>query len=576
MAVVLLVGWMVLISLIPKPSLVISESTTRITGPLTADGQIDFLKAWEQRSYPPELATDDNGFRVFVRLFGNVGNYNNVSDEDREFYRLQKYEKLGLDPNIPPTLALPMDPDKVIEEFYKAQGEEYLDDLFPIEIGVTYSSEEITEVLEQRDRNKEEKKYRERENNQWDRPWTLEEYPMLADWVNEIDAPLDAIADAVRKPIFCFPLLQSPESVQLDMPQHMLGLRLSDVQASRDIARVFQARATYRIGQGNIDGAIDDQLMMFRLGRLIPQRGILVQYLVGISVEAMARGIAVGANPEHPLTEQQIRRILEGLNALPSRAPFSDAFESERFMTLSSTQYLDMTENKHWFRKRAYDINIVYRRLNELFDALQEPPPRLKYHAILEEAETLVQRAGTMTWWDRFVLWMTPGHVVVETAIADMLIALVAPAITASEEAVRRSECTENMQRLALAILLYQLEHGMMPDKNWATQIEKYLGENPEQYFSCPSNPAPEEHTTYAMVQYGDELPTNPDTLLLVELTESVPLREAVVSVDEVLARQRVGSSHAGRMNVAYRSGAVRFVSADAEEAELLRMLGRE
>jgi hypothetical protein len=132
------------------------------------------------------------------------------------------------------------------------------------------------------------------------------------------------------------------------------------------------------------------------------------------------------------------------------------------------------------------------------------------------------------------------------------------------------------MQRLALAILLYQLEHGKLPDENWAVQIEKYLGEDAERYFSCSSNPVPKGMTTYAMVQYGDELPTNLDTILLVELAESVPLDKAVITVDEVLARQRTGSSHTGGMNVAHRSGAVRRLSENTEEVELLRMLGQE
>ena len=546
LVVLILFGWTVLISFIPKPVLVISEETTYVTGPLTTEGYIDFFKAWEQRSYPPEFATDDNGYRVFVRLFGDAG-YDG-KPEDHEFYRLQKYEKLGLDPNVPPTLVLPLHPNKAIEEFYKAQGKEYL----------------------------------EREHNQWDRPWTLEDYPMLADWVNEIDIPLDAIAETVRKPIFFFPLLQCPESAQSGKPQHMLELRLPGVQASREIAQIFQARATFRIGQGNIDGAIDDQLTMLHWGRQVATTGsIIVQHLVGVSMEAMARAIPVGANPERPLTEQQIRRILEGLNALPPRTPFTDVFEIERFITLSSIQYIDMTENKHLFRKRAYDINIVYRRLNELFDAMQEPPPQTKYHAILEEAETNCEKQATITIWDKFVLWMTPGHTVVETAIADMFIALVAPAISAGAEAVHRAECSENMQRLALAILLYQHEHGTMPDENWTTQIEKYLGENPEQYFSCPSNLPPvgasaEGKTPYALVQYGDKLPTNPHVLLLIELAEAVPLGEAVISADEVLARQRTGSVHSGGTVVAHRSGAVRFLPSNTEEAELRRMLGRE
>ena len=49
-----------------------------------------------------------------------------------------------------------------------------------------------------------------------------------------------------------------------------------------------------------------------------------------------------------------------------------------------------------------------------------------------------------------------------------------------------------------------------------------------------------------------------------------------VISVDEVLACQRMGSVHSDRINVAYRNGAVRSLSSSTAEAELLRMLGRE
>jgi len=54
--------------------------------------------------------TNDNGFRMFVQLFGNVG-----ETADSEFYRLQKYEKLGLDPHVPPTLTLPPEPYEILK-----------------------------------------------------------------------------------------------------------------------------------------------------------------------------------------------------------------------------------------------------------------------------------------------------------------------------------------------------------------------------------------------------------------------------------------------------------------------------
>jgi len=68
---------------------------------------------------------------------------------------------------------------------------------------------------------------------------------------------------------------------------------------------------------------------------------------------------------------------------------------------------------------------------------------------------------------------------------------------------------------------------------------------------------------------------TNPDTLLLIELLEPVPLDEAVISVGEVLARERTGSLHPDGMNVVQRMGVVSFLLAETDETELLRLLGR-
>jgi len=295
-AMMLLLVWIVVIRV---PPLIISEETTRITGPLTADGRIDFFKALEQWSYPPEIATDDNGFRIFVRLFGDVS-----ETRGNEFYRVQRYEKLGLDPNIPPTLVFPPPPHEVVAAYYEAKGEEAPADL----------------------------------RRRQDEPWPLEQFPMLADWYNDINAPLDAIADAIRSPVFFTPLLQSEESVLSGRPQNPLTMIVPDVHLFREIARLYHARATHRIDQGDIDGAIDDKLTIHRLGRLVSYDGPLVQYLVGVAIEGIAMFIPVDANPQYPLTEAQIQRILDGLDALPARAPINHPLEWERYMGLGSIQ----------------------------------------------------------------------------------------------------------------------------------------------------------------------------------------------------------------------------------------------
>jgi hypothetical protein len=535
------------------PPFVVSETTTRITGPLTDDGQIDFLKALEQQFYPPELATDDNGFRIFVRQFGNISEQSG-SWETNEFNRKQKYKKLGLDPDIPPTLEFPQDPGEIYRYALEAKGEKIENNFFKYGQNV----------------------------------WTLEDYPMLADWIKEIDEPLDAIAEAIHKPVYYVPLMQSRYSVMTGEPENLFFILLPDIQICRQIARLFQTRAAYRIGQGNIDGAIDDKLTIHRLGRHIGQ-GCPVQHLVGIAIEGTAGAIPLGANPEHPLTKEQVKRLLASFDTLPPRMPIEKVYEWERHFGLSVIQssHRSATFSGDWGwdswslithnnrMSAPYPLftfscnwNIVYRRMNEFYDMLQEPPPRMELQSKWKTVEANTR--SSLALFSR--LWTSSGR---GEQLADVLIALFGPAVDAMDGAVQRMECSENMQRLSWAILLYYLEHDKMPDENWAAQIAQYLGENPEQYSSCPSHPSPRGYTTYALVQYGDTVSAESDLLLLVELKEPVPMNKAIISADEVLERQRTGSRHTGGMNTTHKSGAIRFLSEAVKEEELERLLGR-
>ena len=78
----------------------ISPETTFITEPLTSCGkQVDYFLALEQLLYPPEMKTDDNGYRMILQSFGLPEGRNEYSEN----LRRQFYEKLGLDPDVEPT-----------------------------------------------------------------------------------------------------------------------------------------------------------------------------------------------------------------------------------------------------------------------------------------------------------------------------------------------------------------------------------------------------------------------------------------------------------------------------------------
>ena len=554
----------------------ISKETTYFLEPLTADGQIDYFKALELRNYPPEMKTDENGYRIFVRQFGDLRERESKSNpEDTEFYRLQKYEKLGLDPTIPPTLTLPEEPYKVYEDFYAANNEN------PDEAGVPvkYQETAIGKTC----------------------PWTLEDYPMFADWVNQIDEPLDAIAEAIRKPVFFFPYLQTHESAQSGQPMCLFWMLLPDVQLSRGIARIFSARATYRIGQGDIDGAIEDKLTLHRFGRLMSQKSRMVQHLVGLAIEGMAAAIPVGANPEHPLTVQQIQRIVEGLDALPPRPALEDAYEWERCIALSCLQAIARNQvalsyiasldfyanppNTDWYTVflHSSNLNIAYRQVNEAFDAMLALPS--------DEFETKMNTiAQWTTSWDTIPKLLTANG---RGMIAgDLLVAMLIPATRVLEEATQRSRCAENMQRLTLALLLYEKEHGALPDGDWREALKTVDGrQQTAANFRCPScRDLAENETTYVMIGDVPDSVSSPNQILIAEVLQPqkfgegdgrLPFEKATFWYRGI-ARPRelhpkdfdgLGSYHAGGCNFGFRNGAVRFIAKTIKPEELQKLL---
>jgi len=396
--------------------------------------------------------------------------------------------------------------------------------------------------------------------------------------------------------VFYPPLLLTPEATQRAVPPELFSILLGETTRtynfSSRIIQHFSARAGYRIAQGNIDGAIDDTISILRWSRYVARTGTLIQYIIGFAFEERARTIPIGGNPEHPLTEQQIRRFLAELDALPPHRPFTEAVEWDRHMVLSWAQLMSIGDTQGaspaqllsalsgleldspYLMLSGFNWNVVFRRINEVYDAVQEPLPRATLDSILNEIGEPPSGRGAMIGRVLYSFLIPGGK---DTLLADTFTAILAPVAAIQIEQLQRYGCADNLQRLALAILLYQLEHGTVPGENWAEQIAEYLGEDAEQYFSCPANPSPEGFTSYALVQYG--VPPGDavaGSLLLIELTEPVPMGEAVISVDEVLARQRTGSLHPGGMNVAHRSGAVQFLSSHVGEAELLRLLGQE
>jgi len=203
---------------LPTP-LRISEEMTYSTSPLMSDGKrIDYFRAWEERAYPPEMKTDENGYRMFLRSFG-------LPDEYSDSQKKQFYEKLGLDADVD------AEPTHTIRAPYRYLGKDW-EDHKPYDEALCRGY------------------------------WTLDEFPQLADWLAENSDSIDKLGEALRKPVFRVPLVRESETSLLS---ETLTLNIRHYQQFRAFARAVACRAYYRMGIGDIDGAIEDTLTAYRL-----------------------------------------------------------------------------------------------------------------------------------------------------------------------------------------------------------------------------------------------------------------------------------------------------------------------
>jgi prepilin-type processing-associated H-X9-DG protein len=192
--------------------------------------------------------------------------------------------------------------------------------------------------------------------------------------------------------------------------------------------------------------------------------------------------------------------------------------------------------------------------------------------------------------------------------VIPVMIALLLPAVQAAREAARRSQCTNNLKQIALAMHNYATVYGCFPpaatydkdgkpllswrvlilpyleqgtlynqfhlDEAWDSPNNKPLGDQMPTTLRCPSEPETNRVTTYQVVVDPSALFTGKpsgvpisavtdgtsNTLMVVEGTSPVPWSKpedlSLKSADPLLG---MGSKHPGGFNASMADGSVRF-----------------
>jgi hypothetical protein len=582
-AVLLFLGGMA-INLFTDAPLTISPETTYITEPRTVDGKwVDYVAAVEQRRYPAEMRTDDNGARVIVRALGPGPDRSPAASA-------QIYEKLGL---VLTTSTLKYEePWKFLGRFVEQQ-----EALGTIPADKTAS--EWTGELDAR----------------MDRPWSLDELPMMGPWLKENGPALDLVAHAVRRPAFCFPYFREEDSTPV------FYLDLVDIQRLRAFVRGFAARAHYRLAIGDVDGAIDDVVAAAHLGRRLQIDGFYMELLVGIALESIAHSIGAAASLNHPPSEEQLRRMMDELNSLPARSKFDVFLKNERYGLLDYIQSAAKGDRSDLVGEsmqlsRLRDTGLPVEQFGLDWTAIMR-------HVNVEYENLLKGRASPASPSEWGWLFRGPRSVL----LASELVQGHFGSVDAIREAMHKSVCQQRLHRISLAMLLYERQHGTLPPActvdasgnrlhSWRVLLLPQLGESElfsqirldepwdsphnrafhtaaDHLYHCPSHGLAPGETMYAVVEgagapfdgpvgrtLSDFGPDSADMILVVERTEAanwmnptreVPLANAKLGINvRGASGVGLGSVHPGGMQAGLRSGGVEFLSENMD----LRYLG--
>ncbi len=473
----------------PKPqetALEISPETTLITEPLTADGKrVDYLKAYEQQAYPPGWNTDQNGFRLLVEKFGVeadslMGVIDQTPEEQKRIYAKRMYEKLGLD--SAPKLAEPV---RDTYDFLRERDKKTHDSDFD----TWYKRAQLTNS-----------------------PWTLKDLPELEPWLEEVAPKLEIVKEAFDKPVFCIPAV----SVYGDHPTLSQCDLIAFLQRYREYARALNERAYFRIGTGDMDGAIDDIITIKKIGYHLGQQKMIIPIQVGLAISGIADYTGVDANLQSQASREQLERLLKASHEWQFECDLKTAEMENRYFALDLLQRMATEEDIksvidpfffplsfffvfdekergkmrdeqygpfYRMASRINDWNPVLERFNKVCDG-NETIDLKEFYDI--EAEL---RGKTSEEWNTFDDSQMTDDERAEFFAQLFRARFCSPnTVPLLREAVARNQCTNNLRQIGLAMLLYHEDYGALPpaftvDRNgkrlhgWRVLLLPYLGE---------------------------------------------------------------------------------------------------
>lgn len=428
-----------------KPALpfTIGYDTTRITGPLKADGTVDYLAALNVSAFKG-VTKENNAAVLIAQAIGPE-----IFDAP---VRAQGFKALGMEEPKGTFLKTDFADEKA---FQFAQGN----------------------------------------------LWQAKDHPELAAWLKENEKPLSLLVQASNRSRFYMPVLAQSDD------QGLFGTPLPQLARLKSGCKMLIVRANLATAEGRTADAWADIQAVYRLGELVNQSQHLIGRLVAIAFSSMADTGAQNLTTSGRLDSKTAKEFLldtvkmgYGISVIPvidngERFCFLDT--AERLSTGkesvlgqlagtgpsdSSSKFDAFLESKVNEKRADVDWNVVLTDVNREYDELL---------AILRN-KNLKQRKEQYAKWIEALNGLSasipasmanPSPTQATSMMSKLLISILMPSLGKSQEIVERGEAKRALTVQSLALAAYKADKGRYPQK-LDELVPAYLKSLPKDLFS--------------------------------------------------------------------------------------------
>lgn len=463
------------------PLITISPETTRISGPIGDDGYVMYLEALRRKC--KEGVTPERN--VVVSLWQAIGPNGELRGADE--FRAKYFKEMGIEP-------LP------------AKGDYYINmhEIARRHLGAVEGDPAVGKLASE---------LWEQHSKAIVGPWTTKEFPLLAKWVESNKRTMDTAVKAIMtRDQYYAPLLTNADGGKFD--NMLVAVLLPTAQQTREFSRFLVARAMYRLGDSDAEGAMNDLLACHRLGRHYSKAPTLIEALVCYAIEGMATAGDFYLANHAKLTAKQVKWYHEQLAKMPPPPSVAHCIDvCERYMYLDCTVTMARTgpgaleligalagdggEFKEadnpltrLLARAAIDWDEPMKMGNRFYDRIVAAAklPTYKERAEAAEAvqmdfEKLAKSGKDFSGLAASLIGLKSTRKELGKKIGAILCALLLPATSVASRAEDRTYVGIELSKLSFALSAYRTEQGGYPNK-LSELAAKYIDKIPRDRYS--------------------------------------------------------------------------------------------